>query len=75
MAGQGPNPIWAETVRKAFRPDQELADELEASVEQAQLDKAELRELEGSELYGEISQAPQPSRLRTILGRLLRRSA
>ena len=71
----GPNPIAAEAARKALNPDQERAAHAhDAGVEQAQLDKAELRELERSELYGEIRQPPQPSRLRGILDRLLRRS-
>jgi hypothetical protein len=71
----GPNPIAAEAARKALNPDQERAAHAhDAGVEQAQLDKAELRELERSELYGEIPQPPQPSRLRGILDRLLHRS-
>jgi hypothetical protein len=75
MSGQGPNPIWAETVRKAFSADQPAAIEHDTAVEQAELDKAELRELERSELYGETAHAPQPSRLRSILDRLRRRSS
>ena len=75
MALGGPNPgIWGESVRKALNPSDD-ADKHEASVEQALLDKAELRELERSELYGETPQAAQPSRLRTILNRVFRRSA
>jgi len=76
MTGTGPNPISAEAARKALNPDQERAAHAhDAGVEQAQLDLAELRELERSELYGETPQARQPSRLRSILDRLFRRSA
>ena len=73
----GPNPgIWGESVRKVLNSSEERdADEHEAGVEQALLDKAELRQLERSELYGEASQARQPSRLRSVLDRLFRRSA
>jgi hypothetical protein len=73
--GMTPNPsIWGESVRKALNPDQDQdAQEREASVERALLDTAELRELEGSELYGEAPQARQPSRLRSFLDRLIRR--
>ena len=72
-----PNPpIWGESVRKALNPGEERdVQEHEADVEQALLDKAELRQLERSELYGETPQARQPSRLRSILDRLFRRSA
>jgi hypothetical protein len=72
-----PNPpIWGESVRKALNPDEErAAHEHEAGVEQALLDKAELQQLERSELYGETPQTRQPSRLRGILDRLFRRSA
>ena len=72
-----PNPpIWGESVRKALNPSQERdAHEHEVGVKHALLDKAELRQLERSELYGETPQARQPSRLRTILDRLFRRSA
>lgn len=75
MSGQGPNPIWAETVRLAFSADQEAAIQHDADVEQSELDKQELRELERTELYGETSRAKQPSRLRSVLDRLLRRSS
>ena len=71
-----PNPpIWGESVRKALNASEERdAHERDAGVEQALLDKAELRQLERSELYGETPQARQPSRLRSILDRLFRRS-
>jgi len=71
-----PNPgIWGESVRKALNPSAERdAIEHDAGFEQALLDEAELRELERSELYGETPRAPQPSRLRTIRDRLVRRS-
>ena len=77
MTGTGPNPISAEAARKALNPDQERAARAhDAGVEQAQLDLAELRELERSELYGETPRAArQPSRLRMILHRLFGRSA
>jgi len=78
MAMGGPNPgIWGESVRKALNATGERdAHEQEAGVEQALLDKAELRELERSELYGETPQAArQPSRLRCFLDRVFRRSA
>ena len=69
----GPNPISAEAARKALNPDQEgAANEHEADADQALLDKAELQELERSELYGETPRSGQPSRLRTILDRLVR---
>jgi hypothetical protein len=73
----GSNPgIWGESVRKALNSSEERdAHEHEAGVELALLDKAELRQLERSELYGETPQAPPPSRLRSILDRLVRRSA
>jgi hypothetical protein len=71
-----PNPvIWGEAVRKALNPGAERdATENDAGVEQALLDKEELRELERSELNGETTRAPQPTRLRSILDRLVRRS-
>lgn len=77
MALGGSNPgIWGESVRKALNPsDERHAHEHEASVEQALLDTAELQELERAELYGETPQARQPSRLRSILARMLRRPA
>jgi len=78
MAMGGPNPgIWGESVRKALNASGERdAHEQEAGVEQALLDKAELRELERSELYGETPRAArQPSRLRRILDRMFGRSA
>ena len=58
MAFGGPNPgIWGESVRKALNPDDERdAHDHDADVEQALLDKAELQELERSELYGETLQ-------------------
>jgi len=76
MAFGGPNPgIWGESVRKALNHSEERdAREHEAGVDQALLDKAELRELERSELYGETPQARQPSRLRSLLDRVFRRS-
>ena len=68
-------PIWGESVRKALNPDEaRAANQHEAGVEQALLDKAELQQLERSELYGETPQARQPSRLQSILDRLFRRS-
>jgi hypothetical protein len=71
----GPNPISAEAARKALSPDPEGAAHADDSgVEQAQLDKAELRELERTELYGETPEAVQPARRRSFLDRLLRRS-
>jgi hypothetical protein len=74
MAGSGPNPISAEAARKALNPDQERAAHAhDVAGEQAQLDKAELRELERSELYGETPRPRQSSRLRSILDRMLRR--
>ena len=74
MTATGPSPISAEAARKALNPDQErTAHARDAGVEQAQLDKTELRELERSELYGKTSQIRRPSRLRSILDRLFRR--
>jgi hypothetical protein len=68
--------IWGEAVRKALNPDAERdANEHDAGVERALLDKAELQELERSELYGETPRTRQPSRLRRILDRNVRRSA
>jgi hypothetical protein len=71
-----PNPvIWGEAVRKALNPGAERdANEVDAGVEQALLDKEELREMERSELYGESIRAPQPTRLRSIVDRLVRHS-
>jgi hypothetical protein len=81
MAIGGPNPgIWGESVRKALTPGEERAAHgHETGVEQAMLDKAELQELERAELYGatpldEAPQVSQPSRLRGIVDRILRRS-
>jgi hypothetical protein len=73
----GSNPgIWGESVRKALNPSEERhAHEHEASVERSLLDKAELQELERSELYGRTPRARQPSRLRSFLDRVFRRSA
>jgi hypothetical protein len=69
-----PNPvIWGESVRKALDPGAERdANEHEAGDQQALLDKAELRELERSELYGETPRPRQSSRLRSILDRVFR---
>jgi hypothetical protein len=73
----GSNPgIWGESVRKALNAGEErAAHEQEASVEQGLLDTAELQELERSEFYGGKPEARQPSRLRSILDRVFRRSA
>src|SRR5678815_4216592 len=74
MASSGPNPISAEAARKALNPDQERAAHAhDVAGEQAQLDEAELRELERSNLYGETPRARQPSRLRSIIDRMLGR--
>jgi hypothetical protein len=63
--GGGPNPISAEATRKALNPDQERAAQAHnTSIEQAELDKAELRELEQSELYGKTPPASRRSFLR-----------
>jgi hypothetical protein len=77
MAFGGPNPgIWGESVRTALNPGEERgAHEHEAGAEQAMLDKAELRELERSELYGETPRSREPSRRRSLLDRLFRRSS
>jgi hypothetical protein len=82
MGFGGPNPgVWGESVRKALNPDEERsAHAHEAGAEQQMLDTAELQELERSEFYAEAPQARetpearQPSRLRSILARILRRS-
>ncbi len=83
MTFGGPNPgIWGDSVRKALNPGGERdAHEHMASDEQALLDTEELREVERSELdggtpqAGETPLAPQPSRLRSIVARIFRRSA
>jgi hypothetical protein len=83
MAFGGPNPgIWGDSVRKALNPNEERgAHEHEAGAKQLLLDKAELRELERSGVYGEpppaqeTPQARQPSRLRSLLARVFRRPA
>jgi hypothetical protein len=83
MAFGGPNPgIWGDSVRKALNPNEERdAGDHQTGAEQMLLDKAELRELERSELYDETPQARetpearQPSRLRSILARIFRGSA
>ena len=73
--------IWADSVRKTLNPNEERAARArETGAEQAKLDKAELRELELSGVYGQTpeadeTQAPQPSRLRSALARIFRRSA
>jgi hypothetical protein len=79
----GPNPgIWADAVRKALNPkDERAARAHETGAEQAELDKAELRELELSGVYGqtppadEANVARQPRRPPGFLARLFRRSA
>ncbi len=78
-----PSPgIWADAVRKALNPNEERgAREHETAGEQALLDKAELRELELSGVYGETpqvhetTQASQPGRLRAAVARIFGRSA
>jgi hypothetical protein len=66
--------IWGEAVRKALNPDAErVANEHDAGVERALLDKAELQELERSNLYREPPPARQTSRRRSILDRIVRR--
>ena len=76
-----PPGIWADSVRKALNPNEERAARAhETGAEQAELDKAELRELELSGVYGqtpaarEATQPTQPSRLRSALARIFRRS-
>jgi hypothetical protein len=77
MSSGGPNPgIWGESVRKALNSDQDqVAQEHQASGERALLDAEELRDLERSSLYGETRQSREPSRRRSLLDRLLRRSS
>ena len=76
MTSGGPDLIAAEAARKALSAGQEQAAHArEAGIERAQLDRAELRELERSELYAATPRPSRPSRLRTIVDRLLRRSA
>jgi hypothetical protein len=83
MAFGGNNPgLWGESVRKALNSSEERdARDHETGAEQVQLDKAELRELERSELYGvapqarETPQARQLSRLGGIFAQIFRRSA
>jgi hypothetical protein len=76
MSSGGPNPgIWGESVRKALNADQDqVAQDHEASSERARLDAEELRDLERSGLYGETPHSPPPSRRRSLLDRLFRRS-
>jgi hypothetical protein len=73
--GGPPNPgIWGEAVRGALNASQDAAAQgHEASAQRAALDEAELRELEGVELYGGKAEAPLPARRRSLLDRLLRR--
>jgi hypothetical protein len=81
--GGGPNPgIWGDSVRKALNPNDEHGARVQAAgAEQQLLDKAELREIELSTVYGGTAQAPevartdQPPRPRGFLARLFRRSA
>jgi hypothetical protein len=74
--GSGNPGIWGESVRKALNTDEARnAHEHEANAEQALLDTAELQDLERAELYGGTPRTRQPSRLRTILDWILRRSA
>ncbi len=83
MTMGGPNPgLWGDSVRRALNQnDGDGARAHEASAEQSRLDDAELREFERSGVYGEIPQARetsnarQSSRLRSIVDRILRRSA
>ena len=75
MAIGGPNPgIWGESVRKALNDGEERnAREQTGGSEQHALDRAELQELERSGSYGDLSEAPTPSRLRAIVARIFRR--
>ncbi len=78
-----PSPgVWADAVRNALNPSEERAARAhETGAEQAELDKAELRELELSGVYGqtppppETTQGSQPARLRSVLRRIFHRSA
>ena len=76
-----PPGIWADSVRKALNPNEERAARAhETGAEQAELDEADLRELELSGVYGqtpaarEATRPTQPSRLRSALARIFRRS-
>ena len=79
----GPSPgIWADAVRKALSPNDERAARAhETGAEQAMLDKAELREVELSGVYGQtqpVHEAPrpiQPPRLRSAIAWIFRRSS
>ena len=75
--GNAPNPgIWGDSVRKALNPNEERnARERTAGVERSLLDDAELRALERSGSYDDLSEAPAPSRLRRIVARIFRRPA
>jgi len=79
----GPNPgIWADAVRKALNPNGERAARAhETGAEQAELDKAELREVELSGVYTETPQPREATqsrltpRLRNAIARIFRRSS
>ena len=78
----GPNPgIWGDALRKALNPgDERAAREHETGAEQSVLDKAELREVELSGLYGQTPPADhttstgRSSRLRSVIARIFRPS-
>src|SRR6476660_6558769 len=76
-----PPGIWADSVRKALDPSAERAARAhETDAEQAELDNAELRELELSGVYGDtppVREAPEPTeprRLRSAFARIFGRS-
>jgi hypothetical protein len=74
-----PNPaIAGSAITKALGPDQTAAANRDGRVNDAQaaLDRADLRELEGAEYYGDVPPATEPARSaprRSLLDRLLRR--
>jgi hypothetical protein len=74
--------LWGDSVRKALNPNEERAARAhEIGAEQALRDKEELRELELSGAYSqtplfrETTEDRQPSRIRSALARIFRRSA
>lgn len=74
-----PPPFSSEGIRKVLGPDEDAsANEFVQRQRMAELDEAELRDLERAEYHGEApavinDTTPAPTTRRSILGRLFRR--
>jgi len=73
--------IWADAVRKALNPSEErAARKNETGAERSALDKAELREVELSGVYGQsppgddTTDAARSWRIRSVIARVFHRS-